>query len=62
MAIEDAEFNAYFSVKSLGSIMPPIVLMLLSGKKIPLKYMVIFFCLVCAAGQLMFIVGLQNTN
>lgn len=32
MQIDDAQFNSYFSVKSMSSILPPLVLMLLSGR------------------------------
>lgn len=62
MDIEDSQFNAYFSTKSFASILPPVILMILSGKQISISILIIIFTVSCALGQTLFTLGLQSHN
>jgi len=62
MGISDSEFNAYYSIKSLSSIIPPIVMTIVSGKTLNLKTILLSLALFCAIGQALFALGLTRHN
>jgi predicted MFS family arabinose efflux permease len=58
MGIKDSEFNAFYSIKSLSSMIPPFALTVASGR-FSVKQLLMSFSISVAVGQAMFTVGLQ---
>lgn len=57
MSISDTQFNLYYSIKSLSSVLPPIILTAIGIQS--LKKPLLMMSLACALGQMIFALGLS---
>lgn len=62
MQISDSQFNAFYSLKTLSSIIPPIIMTVVSSKVLTIKSVVLSLCIACTLGQALFAVGIQNND
>jgi hypothetical protein len=62
MQISDSQFNAFYSLKTLSSIIPPVIMTVVSSKVLTIKSIVYSLCFACTIGQALFAIGIQNND
>jgi hypothetical protein len=62
MGINDSQFNYYYSLKSLSSIIPPILMATLAHNRLSVKNFLIGLSLTCAIGQGLFAIGISKAD
>ena len=61
MEITDAQFNVYFSIKSLAALILPLLLAAVMDR-LTLRSLLISLSFVCALGQMLFAIGLNDKD
>lgn len=61
MEISDAQFNIYFSIKSLASLLPPLLLAFVMGR-FSLRGILLTLSFCCMLGQMFFAIGLSDKD